>query len=179
MKQDIRNLFRDEDVESVDVSRKQLPDNHRQEFYDQLKASRPRRTSKINTSYLIKVAALITVFLALTITMFTTMDSTPNQIVETSSMETQIEAIEKEYLASIDQEWKRFLVVANDEKLVERYKEKLDDLDTDYKEISLQFKADNTNILVIEALVDNLKTRLQLLKDIQEHINVLNQKRTL
>jgi hypothetical protein len=171
MKQDIRNLFRDEEA-----SGKQLPDNHRQEFYDQLKASRPRRESKLNTNYLIKVAALIVVFLGLTFTVFKTIDNTPTQIVESSSMETQIEAIEKEYLASIDVEWQKFLVVANDERLVSRYKDKLDDLDADYKEISKQFKTDTNNILVIESLVVNLQTRLQLLKDIQEHINVLNQK---
>lgn len=176
MKQDIRDLFRDTDTNSVDAFGKQLPDNHRQEFYDQLKASRPRRESKINKYYLIKIAAIITVFVALTITLFTTLDNATNQVVEESSMETQIETIEKEYLASIDVEWKRFINVANDENLIKRYRTKLDDLDNDYKEISKQFKTDTNNILVIESLVENLQTRLQLLKDIQEHINVLNQK---
>ena len=171
MKQDIRHLFRDDDA-----SGKQLPDNHRQEFYGKLKASRPRRESKINTSYLIRVAALIVVFLGLTFTIFKTIDNRSTQIVESSSMETQIEAIEKEYLASIDVEWQNFLAVANDQRLVSRYKDKLDDLDADYKEISKQFKTDTNNIFVIESLVENLQTRLQLLKDIQEHINVLNQK---
>jgi hypothetical protein len=176
MKQDIRNLFRDEDTDPVDASRKQLPDSHRQDFYEQLKASRPPRTSQLNRHYLIKVAAIITMFLALTLSLFQMGDNTSNHDVEVSSMETQIDLIEKQYLASIDQEWQRFITVANDEKLVERYKEKLDDLDADYKEISQQFKADTDNILVIESLVENLQTRLQLLKDIQEHINVLNQK---
>ncbi|MEM5566995.1 hypothetical protein WNY78_17880 [Psychroserpens sp. AS72] len=176
MKQDIRDLFRDTDADSVDASGKQLLDNHRQEFYDQLKASRPRRESKLNTNYLIKIAAIITLFVALTIALFATVDNTSNQIVDEPSIETQIEGIEKEYLASIDIEWKRFLKVANDEKLVKRYKDKLDDLNSDYKELSLQFKEDNNDIFVIESLVENLQTRLQLLKDIQEHINVLNQK---
>nr|WP_321222890.1 hypothetical protein [uncultured Psychroserpens sp.] len=176
MKQDIRDLFRDTDANLIDTSGKQLPDNHRQEFYDQLKASRPRRESKLNTNYLIKIAAIITLFVALTVALFTTLDNTSKQIVEEPSIETQIERIEKEYLASIDLEWQRFLTVANDEKLVERYKDKLDDLTRDYKEISLQFKEDNNNISVIESLVENLQTRLQLLKDIQEHIKVLNQK---
>ena len=29
-------------------------------------------------------------------------------------------------------------------------------------------------MIVIEALIENLKTRLQLLQDIQQHINLLN-----
>ena len=56
------------------------------------------------------------------------------------------------------------------------FKEKLTDLDNDYQEISRSFKNDSNNILVIESLVENLQTRLQLLKDIQVHINILNQK---
>ncbi|WP_028872968.1 hypothetical protein [Psychroserpens burtonensis] len=171
MKEDIRNLFKDDEI-----SGQALPDNHRQDFYEQLKASRPRRTSQLNRHYLIKVAAIITMFLALTITLFQMVDNTPNQVVEASSMETQIDAIEKQYLARIDREWQRFISVTNDETLVKRYKDKLNDLDADYKEISQQFKTDTNNILVIESLVENLQTRLQLLKDIQEHINVLNQK---
>ncbi|WP_047547929.1 hypothetical protein [Psychroserpens sp. Hel_I_66] len=173
MKRDIRELFKETD--QFPTSRAQLPDHHRQEFYDKLKASRPRRTSIISTGYLVKTAAIITLFLALTFTLFKTIETTSSTIVE-SSMETQIEAIEKKYLASIDQEWKQFVRVANDEKLVKRYRDKLDDLDRDYKDISKQFKTDNNNIMVIESLVENLQTRLKLLKDIQEHITILNQK---
>jgi hypothetical protein len=66
--------------------------------------------------------------------------------------------------------------MANDEKLVDRFRNKLADLELDYQEITLQFKADRNNIEVIESLIENLKERLQLLKDIQEHINILNQK---
>ncbi|MCD2260000.1 hypothetical protein [Psychroserpens luteolus] len=172
MKQDIRDLFGKDEV-----SGKTLPDNHRQEFYDKLKASRPRRKSGFKRNYLLRIAAIAILFLAMTVVVLKTATTTvTNKVVEESSIETQIEVIEKEYLASIDKEWQNFISLATDEKLVKRYKDKLDNLDKDYQEISKQFKADNNNILVIEALVDNLKTRLQLLKDIQQHIHLLNQK---
>jgi len=170
MKQDIRNLFRDEET-----SGKPLPDNHRQEFYEQLKASRPRRSSKLNTSYLFKVAAMVVLFVAMAFIMFNKADNISDEVV-TTPVETQIDIIERQYLASIDEEWNNFINVTNDERLIKRYRDKLDDLDTDYQEISKQFKVDTNNIQVIESLVDNLKTRLQLLKDIQEHIKLLNQK---
>ncbi|MDG5492075.1 hypothetical protein [Psychroserpens sp. SPM9] len=170
MKQDIRDLFKDDDL-----SGKTLPEQHRQEFYEQLKANRPRRTSKLNTNYLFKVAAMVVLFVALAVVLFSKTE-TVNTVVEETPIETQIDAIEKQYLANIDAEWERFIKVANDEKLVKRYRVKLDGLDQDYQEISKQFKLDNNNIQVIESLVDNLKTRLQLLKDIQEHIKLLNQK---
>ena len=73
-------------------------------------------------------------------------------------------------------EWQNFLELAKDENLIQRYKSKLEDLDTDYRLISEQFKHDTNNILVIQDLVNNLQTRLQLLKDIQQHIILLNQK---
>ncbi|WP_299278572.1 hypothetical protein [uncultured Psychroserpens sp.] len=172
MKQDIRDLFREDEV-----SNHKLPKHHRQEFYEKLKASRPQRKSGLKMNYILKIAAIAVLFIAMAFTVFKMANKTvANEIVNESSLEHQIESIEKEYLASIDKEWGKFVAVANDEKLVKRYKDKLDDLDADYQEISKQFKADNNNILVIEALVDNLKTRLQLLKDIQQHINLLNQK---
>lgn len=171
MKQDIRDLFKTEDS-----SGKQLPDNHRQEFYDKLKASRVKRESKLNKTYLFKVAAILVLCLAFTVFIYNSNQKVNTQIVEESPIEIQIDAIEKQYLAHIDDEWQNFINIANDDKLVKRYEDKLDDLDNDYKEISNQFKADQNNIIVIEALVDNLKTRLQLLKDIQGHIKVLNQK---
>ncbi|WP_431135009.1 hypothetical protein [Psychroserpens mesophilus] len=171
MKQDIRDLFTNEEG-----SGSQLPEHHRQEFYDKLKASRPKRKSSLSRNYLLKMAAVILLFLALTFVINTTTDKVSNQIADESVMETQINAIEKQYLTNIDDEWQNFIRITDDDTLVKRYKQKLDDLDKDYKEISNQFKADQNNILVVEALVDNLKTRLQLLKDIQEHIKVLNQK---
>lgn len=171
MKQDIRNLFKDDEA-----SKKQLPEHHRQEFYDKLKASRPKQSSKIHTNFVFKVAAIILLFFAFSVLLFNKTDLSNEQIVEDTPIQLQIDAIEKQYLASIDTEWEKFISVANDETLVKRYRNKLNDLDNDYQEISKQFKADTNNIQVIEALVDNLKTRLQLLKDIQEHIKLLNQK---
>ena len=58
---------------------------------------------------------------------------------------------------------------------MERFKVRLNELDKDYQEISSQFNQDSNNIAVIESLVENLQTRLKLLKDIQEHIKILNQ----
>lgn len=88
----------------------------------------------------------------------------------------QVEAVEAEYLREINTEWTNFVAIANDKVLVARFKKKLDELDKDYQLISKQFKSNASNIQVVEALVENLQTRLQILKDIQEHIKILNQK---
>lgn len=167
MTQDIRDLFKEEDR-----LEKQLPEGHRDEFYEKLKASKP----KLLVSWLwMKIAAVL--IIALTIGFLVV----PSNLytVKESPIVAQIETIEAEYLANIETEWQSFIAIANDEFLIERFRKKLNELDADYKAISAEFKTDTNNILVIEALVDNLQTRLRILKDIQKHINILNQKQSL
>ena len=76
---------------------------------------------------------------------------------------------------SINREWKNFLILTTDKDLVRRYEKRLLDLDKDYQAVSKQFKEDTNDIATVENLIDNLQTRLQLLKDIQEHIKIINQ----
>lgn len=162
MKQDIRDLFKEEG------DFKTLPENHRAEFLDKLN-SQPKPNSS-STNWL-KIAAVA--ILALTVG-FSIFYKSPEKT-EVSPIVAQIEAVEAEYLKDIEAEWESFLAITEDEVLVARFKKKLDELDTDYQDISAQFKADSNNIVVVESLVENLQTRLQILKDIQKHIKILNQ----
>ncbi|WP_400077751.1 hypothetical protein [Winogradskyella sp. R77965] len=162
MKQDIRDLFKVED------DLKTLPDNHRKEFLEKLKKE-PKK--KRNTFFLLRISAIAVIALTVGFSVFY---SSPEED-EAQAMITQIEAVEAEYLKNIEMEWKSFVAIAEDETLVARFKKKLDELDNDYQAISVQFKNDANNVLVIEALVDNLQTRLQILRDIQKHIKILNQ----
>ncbi|WP_299130494.1 hypothetical protein [uncultured Winogradskyella sp.] len=161
MKRDIRDLFKaEEDL-------KPLPENHSVEFLEKLKKQTKR---KPKTIYWLSVAVVAIIALTIGFSMFY---NKPSE--EISPMLAQIEAVEAEYLKDIENEWQNFIAIAEDEVLVARFKKKLNELDKDYQEVSKQFKNDANNILVIEALVDNLQTRLQILKDIQKHIKILNQ----
>jgi hypothetical protein len=161
MKRDIRDLFKEED------DLKTLPKNHRTEFLEKLK-NKPKK----NTSFpWLKIAAVLLIALTVGFSIFYNKPE-DNKV---SPMIAQIEAVEAEYLANIEAEWKSFVAIAKDEVLVKRFRKKLDELDNDYQDISLQFKEDSDNILAVEALIDNLQNRLQILKDIQKHIKILNQ----
>ncbi len=118
-----------------------------------------------------KIAAILVIGLMIG---YTIINRDP--IEEISPMTAQIEAVEAKYLEDIEKEWQNFVSIADDEILIARFKKRLDELDKDYQEISAQFKNDSNNIAVVESLVENLQTRLQILKDIQEHIKILNQK---
>jgi len=164
MKQDIRDLFR-----KYEVFNNKLPDTHKQEFYDKLKGFNSKTNKQLNYKNIYRLAATLLLFFA--VGYFMLQGNLKNQ----SELVEQIETIEQEYLLNINKEWHNFLTIAKDEKLVKRYKKRLEDLNKDYQEISEQFKVDTNNILIVETLIENLNTRLQLLKDIQEHITLLNQ----
>lgn len=170
MKRDIRELFEKEYLEATQC----LPKNHRNEFLQKLDSEASNKSLKPK-NLILKIAAIF--IIALTVGYFVINKDKAEEI---SPLVAQIEAVEMEYLANIEVEWQNFKAIATDSVLVKRYEKRLKDLDTDYKEVSKAFKNDTNNITVVESLIENLQTRLQLLKDIQEHIKILNQKpRTL
>lgn len=162
MKRDIRDLFKEEE------ELKTLPQDHRTEFLEKLRSSKEKNT---NPFIWMKIAAVLIIGLLIG---YALINKAP--VEEISPMLAQIEAVEAEYLEDIEKEWQNFVAIADDEILIARFKERLDELDKDYQEISIQFKDDSNNIAVVESLIENLQTRLQILKDIQEHIKILNQK---
>lgn len=170
MELDIRNLFKDEDA-----SNKKLPEAHRNEFLEKLKASKNQTTKRTDYAFIYKIAAALVLFVAIGFVVYQQVNKSNVEVVETITIEAQIKNIETQYLASIDAEWQNFIALTEDENLVKRYQKKLNDLDKDYREMSTKFNSDSNNILLIEALVENLQTRLQFLKDIQAHIKILNQ----
>lgn len=163
MKRDIRDLFK----ENEDL--RYLPKQHREDFIQKLKSNSKKK--KIDTFWL-KIAAVIIIAITVGFSIFYTQ---PNES-QASKLIAQIDEVEKTYLKDIETEWQSFKKIANDEHLVMRFEKKLDELDADYQVISFQFKKDTSNIIIIEALIENLQTRLELLKNIQRHIKILNQK---
>ncbi len=162
MKRDIRTLFKDDNRNDYE-----LPEGHREEFLKKLE-----QPSKRRYTLWMRIAAVFVVALALSYTIYKNMGR-PS---DTLPILAQIEAMEVNYLKSIDKEWQSFVAIAEDKALVNRYRKKLDDLSKNYEELSIQFKGNPDDIIVVEQLVANLQRRLDLLKDIQSHIIILNQK---
>ncbi|WP_296314412.1 hypothetical protein [Winogradskyella sp. UBA3174] len=163
MKRDIRDLFKEED------ELKSLPENYRKEFLEKLKKQSKKKVTSFSW---LKIAAVLLIALTVGFSLFY---NNPEEE-KVSPIIAQVEAVEAEYLKNIEVEWESFVALADDEILISRFKKKLEDLDTDYQEISVKFKNESDNLVVIEALVENLQTRLQILKNIQKHIKILNQK---
>lgn len=163
----LRNSFTEDDF-----SKKELPVTHKDEFLEKLSKLSSKKTYN---NRLMKIAAVFVLLVGLAFVFM--QQNAADDEVNTVQITKELKKIETEYLANINTEWKNFLAVATDEKLIRRYKQKLTQLDADYKQISEEFKADKNNLFVLEDLIRNLQTRLSLLKDIQKHIKILNAKR--
>lgn len=164
MKHDIRDLFKNKDYPI-----KKLPKEHRKDFITKLGGVKNNKSSY----YFLKIVASVLLILFCGY-FYQNTNSKPKK----TALEIQFKGIENEYLININKEWNAFIEVANDTILIKKYKEKLKTSDIDYKKITAQLKEFPNNINVLESLIGNLQRRLQLIKDIKEHINELNQKKT-
>jgi Lhr-like helicase len=167
MERDIRGLF-----DKNEEQKKGLPKNHREDFIKKLGEHQPKKESKRSYKFLKIVASFLLIITC--VYMYKNIIATTVK----SAFEIQVEAIEKEYLSNIDKEWNSFIEVANDTILIKKYEVKLKESDVDYKKITKQLKENPNNINVLESLINNLQRRLQLIKDIKDHIKELNQKNT-
>jgi hypothetical protein len=167
MKQDIRNLFKQQEL-----PKKKLPDSHKDEFLEKLQKAEVRKPKNKKTNFVLKVAASIVLLLSAGYFFQNSIDPKA----QNTALEVQVEQIEKEYLKNINKEWSAFVKNTDDQNLIKRYEEKLLKLDASYKEVFKEFKKDPNNISILEGLIKNLQRRLELLKNIQKHIKELKQK---
>ena len=167
MERDIRNLFNENEV-----SKKEIPKNHRSDFLKKLEQQNKKQNG-LQRKNIFKIAASVAILLFCTFYYFNL-----NNKVEKTPLQIHLAEIEKEYLTSIDKEWDGFIAVAEDSILVNKYKVKMLDFDKDYQKITNQLNKTPNSINVLEALISNLQRRLELIKNIKEHIKELNQKNT-
>jgi hypothetical protein len=164
MKQDIRKLFKKEYTDnSYD-----LPSGHRKEFQKKLQPEH----KNIAFGLLSRVAVIALVLIGTSFAIY----NSQTQVIPDENKISQIDLIEEQYLKNIEFEWQEFISNTNDSTLIKRFDSKLKDLDKDYKKFTNQLKSNPDNTLVIQSLIENLQTRLELLEDIQTHIKILNSK---
>jgi len=95
MKQDIRDLFKEED------ELKTLPKNHRTEFLEKLQKQPTKKAAPLSW---LKIAAVLLIALTVGFSLFYNKPTKE----EVSPIIAQIEAVEAEYLQNIETEWQSF-----------------------------------------------------------------------
>lgn len=185
MAQDIRELFKNEQK----VTQEKMPENHQERFLEKLNDAMPVK-KKTNFSWL-QIAASLIVLLGLSFGAFKYFQpSIPvaptNNVVETKTVETKtlgdvspgLKKVEDYYLASINLELSKMKYTPETKDVFDGYLEQINVLNKEYENLSVELTENGPSELTVNALIDNLKYRLNLLYRLREQLNELNASNT-
>ncbi|WP_159020499.1 hypothetical protein [Algibacter sp. L3A6] len=181
MAQDIRDLFKNERV-----VHDEMPTKHEARFLEKLDKALPEAPKKSSLGWM-QIAASAVVFLGLSFGAYSFFDgdTKTTEIIETVAttkvMETKtlgdvspgLKKVEDYYLASINLELSKMKYTPETKELFDGYLEQLDELDKEYKRLSLDLTESGPSELTVNALIDNLKFRLNLMYRLRTQLKEL------
>ena len=176
MAQDIRELFKNEKF-----SGEAMPENHRERFLKKLDEALPKAKRKSFIWY--NLAASVLLLLGLSYGMFNylTVDGELNgngtTVAKTKTLgdvSPGLKKVEDYYLASINLELSKIKYSPENKEVFDGYIAQLDELNKEYEQLSLELTENGPSELTINALIDNLKLRLNLLYRLKEQLKELN-----
>lgn len=180
MAQDIRELFKDE-IEKHEV----MPKNHQNRFLEKLDEALP--VKKKHTFNWLSIAASVIVFLGLSFGVFKFFKPNTEEPINavtnnTNAIETKtlgdvspgLKKVEDYYLATINLELSKIKYTPETKELFDGYIIQLEELDKEYKLLSMELTESGPSELTVNALIDNLKFRLNLLYRLRAQLKELN-----
>ena len=168
MARDIRDLFKENQLQHETMS-----ENHQEKFLEKLDEALP--ISKKHPFNWMQVAASVVVLLGLSFGAYNYFKATPSttntRVADTKALEVKtlgdvspgLKKVEDYYLASINLELSKMAYTSETKDLFDGYLEQLEGLDKEYQRLSLELTELGPNELTVNALIDNLKLRLNLL----------------
>ncbi|TXG38948.1 hypothetical protein [Seonamhaeicola maritimus] len=178
MAQDIRELFKD-----GKITHEKMPENHQERFINKLDEALPV-SPKSNFGWM-RIAASIVLLVGLSFGGYKILN--PKVVIgseevannETTDTKTLgdvspgLKEVEDYYLASINLELSKIKYTAETKDLFDGYIEQLSELDKEYKRLSLELTESGPSELTVNALIDNLKLRLNLLYRLKSQLKEL------
>lgn len=178
MAQDIRKLFKEEPK----VSSHKMPKGHEARFLDKLDEALPKQTSRPMFSFL-NIAASVVILIGMSFGAYKYFDKpvveTPTEVVKTSpsplgEISPELKKVEEYYLANINLELSKMNVTSGNKEMFDGYLEQLEELNKEYTVLSDELSASGPTERTVNALIDNLKLRLNLLYRLKEKLSELN-----
>ncbi|WP_303318019.1 hypothetical protein Q4Q34_19095 [Flavivirga abyssicola] len=178
MARDIRELFKDDKI-----VHEKMPENHQERFLEKLEEEMPVASkSKFNW---MRMAASVVLLIGLGFGAFKFLqpkEEKPIEVVATETDETKtlgdvspgLKKVEDYYLASINLELSKMKYTSETKDLFDGYLLQLDELDKEYKRLSEELTESGPSELTVNALIDNLKFRLNLLYRLKDQLKELN-----
>ena len=174
MAQDIKKLLKQE------VSQKKMPKNHEARFIDKLDSNFPKK--KATNFSLISIAA--SVILLIGFVGYNSLNTEdPINVIEAtvvsdskslSDVSPTLKKVEEYYLASINLELSKLKYTTETKELFDGYLERLNDLNKEYERLGVELTESGPDEATINALIDNLKFRLNLLYRLKDQLKNLN-----
>jgi len=178
MAQDIRKLFKEEPK----VGHQKMPKGHEARFLEKLDKEFPKQGFRPQFSFL-NIAASAVILLGLSFGAYKffnqpiDVETTPTEVVKTSPLgeiSPQLKKVEDYYLANINLELSEMKVTPENKEMFDGYLSQLEELNKEYNVLSDELTTSGPTERTINALIDNLKFRLNLLYRLKEKLNELN-----
>jgi len=181
MAQDIRDLLK----QDKKVENSEMPIGHETRFLNRLDMAIPQKHSQRHFTFL-NIAASIVLLVGLTFGGYKLIDSksvdtiNPEKSIETVVAKTlkdvspQLKKVEDYYLASINFELSKMKVTPESKELFDGYLMRLEELNNEYNNLTNELIDLGPNEQTVNALIDNLKFRLNLLYRLKDKLNEFN-----
>jgi hypothetical protein len=178
MAQDIRKLFENEPK----VFKDKMPEGHEARFLKKLDKELPVKSNKSMFTFL-NIAASVILLIGFSFGAYQFIGSETEELpVETTvarkslgDISPQFKKVEDYYLANINLELSKMKVTPELKELFDSYLVRLDELNKEYARLEEDLTQSGPNEQTINALIDNLKLRLNLLYSLKEKLSELNQ----
>jgi hypothetical protein len=178
MAQDIRKLFENEPK----VFKDKMPEGHEARFLKKLDKELPVKSNKSMFTFL-NIAASVILLIGFSFGAYQFIGSETEELpVETTvarkslgDISPQFKKVEDYYLANINLELSKMKVTPERKELFDSYLVRLDELNKEYARLEEDLTQSGPNEQTINALIDNLKLRLNLLYSLKEKLSELNQ----
>jgi hypothetical protein len=176
MAQDIRELFKD------DKTQEKMPENHQERFLSKLEEALPAKKRTMFIWFQIAASVIILIGLSFGGFKYFQPEERINNVVANKVVETKtlgdvspgLKKVEDYYLASINLELSKVKYTDENKDVFDGYIEQLNFLNTEYKNLSVELTENGPSELTVNALIDNLKYRLNLLYRLREQLTELN-----
>ncbi len=178
MAQDIRKLFKNDQKVFKDT----MPNGHEARFLAKLDNQLPEQQPTRRLFTFLNIAASVVILIGMSFGAYKFMDTpkaedTPQQVASTSSLgdiSPQLKKVEDYYLASINLELSKMEVTPETKELFDGYLERLQELNKEYAVLADELAKSGPTEHTINASIDNLKLRLNLMYRLKEKLNELN-----
>ena len=184
MAQDIRKLMQQEEG----LAKGSMPKGHEERFLAKLEKDLPNR-SQTSPIFWMKIAASFVIFFGLGFGAYhffnqpkidglevvdTNKQDQPEAVTKSlGDISPDLKKVEDYYLASINLELSKVKYTPETKELLDGYLKRLDELTKEYKRLTEELNTSGPNEMLVNALIDNLKFRLNLLYKLRNHVSEL------